>query len=293
MTLRQLHFFKTVCDFGSISLAAQHLRISQQGVSKAISELEKELDCKLFYRSNSGTTLTRYGSYLLQECSIILRKADYITSHIQQMKASPKEPLVVGISFGILSALPPETLSSFSNAYPDIELTYIDAPDYRLENEMKSGKCDAALTVGFNEFDQYTLEALKKERVFLCIPSSHPFYRAKEIRMEQLKDEKFVMFSTEFQVCHDFASSCMHAGFLPEVLFFSNDFNSLKELAHTTASLFIVPEHTVRTNDPHFSYLPFPDPYLNWVIYFATRKNRLMTESILAFYNHLKKIMAL
>ena len=74
MTFRQIEFFTTVCKCKSISKASAVLRISQQGISKALLDLEAELGCQLLKRTSSGVTLTNYGTYVLQEFEIILRK---------------------------------------------------------------------------------------------------------------------------------------------------------------------------------------------------------------------------
>ena len=65
MRLEQLEFFLAIARFGSFSMAAENLHISQPALSKAIKLLEGELGVRLFLRIAGGAVLTREGETLL------------------------------------------------------------------------------------------------------------------------------------------------------------------------------------------------------------------------------------
>ena len=65
MTLNQLRYFKAVCQYDSVSRAAQRLNISQPSVSNAIKELETEFGVRLFNRQYRRISLTDAGLQLL------------------------------------------------------------------------------------------------------------------------------------------------------------------------------------------------------------------------------------
>jgi len=52
MTLQQLKYLVEISKCGSINKAAQNLFISQPSISKAIRELEGDLEIEIFYRQN-------------------------------------------------------------------------------------------------------------------------------------------------------------------------------------------------------------------------------------------------
>ena len=54
MELRQIEFFLQLYKDRNITVASQNLYISQQGMSKSIANLEKEVGFPLFKRSVSG-----------------------------------------------------------------------------------------------------------------------------------------------------------------------------------------------------------------------------------------------
>ena len=65
MELRQIEFFLQLYKDRNITVASQNLYISQQGMSKSIANLEKEVGFPLFKRSLSGVkpTANHAGSY--------------------------------------------------------------------------------------------------------------------------------------------------------------------------------------------------------------------------------------
>ena len=61
----KLKTFHAAAETGSLTAAAELLRISQSAVSRQITALEESLDTPLFHRHARGLTLTEQGSCLL------------------------------------------------------------------------------------------------------------------------------------------------------------------------------------------------------------------------------------
>ena len=64
MEIRVLRFFLSVCEEGSMSSAAKKLHVTQPALSRQISDLERELGCKLLMRESRGVVPTDQGLYL-------------------------------------------------------------------------------------------------------------------------------------------------------------------------------------------------------------------------------------
>ena len=65
MTLQQLRYVIQVVESGSFNAASKALFISQPSLSKAIHDLEKEMNVSLFIRTNKGILLSEEGSKFL------------------------------------------------------------------------------------------------------------------------------------------------------------------------------------------------------------------------------------
>ncbi len=88
MTLRHLNIFKTVCELGNITAAADKLNMSQPAVSIAIRELETFYDTKLFERMNRQIYITETGKLLRQYTDTILAQFDESVDVIRNDKSS-------------------------------------------------------------------------------------------------------------------------------------------------------------------------------------------------------------
>lgn len=108
MRLEQFKYLMAIHEKQSINLASQKLHISQQSISKAIQNLEEELQTTLLYRTTQGTTLTDAGQ-------LVLHHAENIFSEIEALQ---KE----------LSDFPPK----YHMLHGTLHLLYNNAFDYNL-----------------------------------------------------------------------------------------------------------------------------------------------------------------
>lgn len=75
MTFQQLKYVITVAETGTITEAAGKLYVSQPSLTKAIHELEKEMNIVIFNRTNKGISLSREGDEFLGYARQILDQA--------------------------------------------------------------------------------------------------------------------------------------------------------------------------------------------------------------------------
>ena len=75
MTFQQLKYVITVAETGTITEAAGKLYVSQPSLTKAIHELEKEMNIVIFNRTNKGISLSREGDEFLGFARQVLDQA--------------------------------------------------------------------------------------------------------------------------------------------------------------------------------------------------------------------------
>ena len=75
MELKQLEFFLTCANCGSLGKTAEKLYTSQPNVSKVIRALEDELGGALFDRTSKGMKLTEYGKSIYNYALSSVRSA--------------------------------------------------------------------------------------------------------------------------------------------------------------------------------------------------------------------------
>lgn len=78
MTLTQLRYVTAIAQYGSISLAARQLFVTQPSMTTALQDLEKEIGRELFIRNSRGVQLTEEGLKFLGHAKQILRQMEML-----------------------------------------------------------------------------------------------------------------------------------------------------------------------------------------------------------------------
>ena len=78
MTLQQLRYVVTVAEKGTLSDAAKELFISQPALTKAIKELEDEMNISIFNRTNKGVIVSHEGDRFLGYARQVLEQTDLL-----------------------------------------------------------------------------------------------------------------------------------------------------------------------------------------------------------------------
>ena len=91
MELKELRNFMQVARAGSVSRAAEELRLAQPALSRQIKKLEHELGVSLFTRHGRGVRLSAAGSLLLE-------RAEAITHLVHQTSEEIKDDRSVDVA---------------------------------------------------------------------------------------------------------------------------------------------------------------------------------------------------
>src|SRR5580692_12833493 len=111
LDLRKVRYFVAVAEELNFGRAAERLHIAQPVLSRQIRALEKELHAQLFVRDSSGTQLTRAGTQLLADASLLLAGADAARRHVAQA-ARGTSAFTVGFMPGLTVTEPVLALSA-------------------------------------------------------------------------------------------------------------------------------------------------------------------------------------
>ena len=85
MTIAKLQQFLAVCQFQSVSRAAEFLHISQPSVSGTIRDLESEFQINLFRHEGRRLVLTAEGSFLRERAQQLIRQFDELSWQMEDL----------------------------------------------------------------------------------------------------------------------------------------------------------------------------------------------------------------
>ncbi|HEX8605256.1 MAG TPA: LysR family transcriptional regulator [Pseudoduganella sp.] len=145
--LRQLRYFVTVAEELHFGRAAKRLHMTQPPLSQTILALEDLLDTSLFDRNRRGVALTAAGEALLPEARRLLAQAGELPGLVKRAATGATGKLVLAfVSSADYSVLPP-SLRAYRAAFPQVQITLLEATsDLQLE-ELLHGRVDAGLLI--------------------------------------------------------------------------------------------------------------------------------------------------
>jgi LysR family nitrogen assimilation transcriptional regulator len=90
--------FHANLDLGSITRAAEHLRIAQPALSRHVRSIEEELGTQLLIRLPRGVRLTGAGLQFLDHCRRIVRELTRARDEMRSTSDVPKGRVILGLS---------------------------------------------------------------------------------------------------------------------------------------------------------------------------------------------------
>lgn len=120
MELRQLSYFLSAARHLSFTRAAEECCIVQSAMSQQMRALERELDVKLFERSNHGLVLTPAGDALAREAKKLMEQVETLQTSVRSARDRGAGILRLGCRDGLLPSAIPKALQAYQKAHPDV-----------------------------------------------------------------------------------------------------------------------------------------------------------------------------
>jgi DNA-binding transcriptional LysR family regulator len=190
MTLRHLKIFTAVCEFNSITKAAEKLYIAQPAVSRAIKELEDYYGIKLFDRISRRLYLTGAGENFRDYAAHIVSLFDEMEYSIRNPDKAGK--LRIGSSITIGTHFMPVYVGAFKTLHPQTELyVTIDSSDI-IEKKILQNELDFGLIEGIVHTESIVCETFTDDQLVIICSPEHPC-KNKAVTIEQLLTEPFLL----------------------------------------------------------------------------------------------------
>lgn len=198
MNLNQLKYFVAVCEYGTVSGAAEWLHISQPSVSGAVKELEEEFGVKLFLRQHRGMVLTPEGERLCNMAKELLSRADK-TENIMRDMGKQRKILRLGVPPMIGSVVLPKIYSEFMAENPDIHIEITESGQHDLIEKLSEGLLDMIFMPHENMLDKmFSSINIVNTEIVLCVCGENPLSNKKSITAKELEDISIVLFKDSF-----------------------------------------------------------------------------------------------
>lgn len=222
LTFFQLECFMVLAQRLNFTQAASDLFITQPALSRTISALEQELKVQLFDRTPRSVNLTPAGAAFLEHCPTVLDSYRGSVSAAQLAQKGFSGSLHIGILRDSFEPCLPVIFREFHRLYPQISLLFHGYSHSRLLAAFEKGEVDAVLNYLPMPAAAQGEELILLHRNQQCVILSpeHPLAKRESLRMEELKDEPFVVMARTVSIPgYDFIwKVASEAGFAPNVV---------------------------------------------------------------------------
>ena len=195
MTLQQLRYVIKIVETGSITKASEELFVSQPSLSKAVSELEKEMGITIFFRSSKGVYLSEEGSRFLTYARQVMEQADLLEEKYKYSEPSKR-----------VFAVSAQHYSFVVNAFVDLvkeyeekkyEFSLRETRTYDIIEDVRTGRSELGVIYksAFNKDiidktlkDAYIdFESLFTAKPHVFISRNHPLASKSVVTLDDLK----------------------------------------------------------------------------------------------------------
>jgi DNA-binding transcriptional LysR family regulator len=192
-TLRQLGYFVTVADTGTISEAAERLHVSQSAVAAAINDLEKSFNAQLCVRRKAhGITLTPTGTALARQARKLLRDTEEMEVSLASSAGELAGPLAVGCYTTLAPTLLPALLDGFGQLHPRVALDFEAGNQELLQDLLFDGELDLALVYNMDLRQGLSTIRLYETRAYVLLPAGHRLAQASTVSLQDMAEDPLI-----------------------------------------------------------------------------------------------------
>lgn len=171
MDIKQLRYFISIADLGSMTRASKSLNIAQPALTQQMAKLETELRTRVFDRGMSGVKLTQAGTILYGYAKSIMKQVNDARLAVSDEEKHPTGKVTLGMpgSTGKMLAIP---LLQQLKSQGRILIEIVERPSAELVALVASGKLDVAVVVDAAQGRGLTLTPLLLEELLVVAKRS-------------------------------------------------------------------------------------------------------------------------
>lgn len=287
MEIVKLHYFLTTCACGSYSAAAKQLFTTRQAVSKAIHQLESELNTVLFIRQSNELVLTADGEYLKKKADAIFKDLDDVKKHFSRKQTS-RDCLRVAFSLDVAVLLPTfdfEGIQKFN-----IRLT--EHSIKRCIADLEKGLVDLCiLSCMQKDFPPYLCQTICCDPLIFIV--SDRLYKSfdcngKTMNISDLVDLDILLLSDKEYVYADFLEKYRKLNLGDERLHTVSDQELMRKLVRSGTAIGLAPSMYTQNLPDDLVGLRCSNRHLSWYVTAVYEKSMADDPRIAGFIDYLR-----
>ncbi len=189
MELEQMRRLDAIARCGTISAAAEALRLSQPALSRSVRRLERELGQELFDRTHNFATLNDAGRLAVDHARAILRDEQAMRDAFDELARRQRT-----LRIGTVAPAPVWRLTArVVKLFPGTLLDPVTLPEDEVERRLVNRQVDLAVTVRPMILTTMRSMPLMVESLSAFLPSDHDLAGQATVSFSDLDGEPFLV----------------------------------------------------------------------------------------------------
>lgn len=245
MNIIQLEYLKALIQYGSFSLAAEKLQITQPALSLQMAKLENEQGFKLVDRRQKPLKLTPEGEIFYEKAAIILKKVDELKKISYELSDEVKGV----VKMGIIPTVAPYLVSLFINdlhkLFPELQIDISEKNTEEIIHDIKMGNLDCGIIATPVFAVGVTFEKLFYEKFYAYVSTKLSGYSGDSVRIDDILREDIWYLEEGNCFRNQVNTLCNiseHRKHIQNLVYRSSSIESLRRIVENQGGITFIPE---------------------------------------------------
>lgn len=279
MNLDLLRSFFAICEFGSLSKAAEQLHVSQSTLTRQVQALETEIGGKLFERGHGGVALTAAGHALLEGMQPVVARADVVISQARKVARGQSASLRIGYLMSAASEYLNPALAALRRSHPETKVRLVDLSPGDQITALRRGELDVVVLGNINAAiaREFFVRRIATLPVVVALPETHALAVQDDIALADLRREVFVGANPADIPAFNpwLIQLCRRARFRPKIVENANGLTQTLSLLVAENAVTLLPGLVSKFKVPGVTFRPLSTPAVKWELQVAWQRGKI------------------
>lgn len=194
MELRQLRYFVSLVEHGSVHGAARANFVTAPAVSVQLKDLEDEVGAKLFVKNGRSLHLTPAGEMFLVHARDILQRVNGLSLTMQRLHNNEVGTLRIGSIDAASVYVLPKIFRMYRQRYPGVDIEVMVADSTQLLDAIVRDALEVAIVTLPVSHDELDVVPLYKDPMVVVAHPRHALARRRSVDLATLVQSKLITY---------------------------------------------------------------------------------------------------
>lgn len=278
MTMMQLSYFVEVVKQRNFTRAAEKLFVSQSTLSKAIRTLENEFQAEFIVRRAKDLLITQDGLAFYEYATKMLNYYHAQTQALEQQLRCSGGSLALGLPPSAGTIYFSSLIYQFRQAYPETDLQITEITSKSIRDLVYNGALDLGVVIEPFSDPKFFRQTVFRSEAVLVVPKQHPLAGKDSVDFGALKGERMLMVSPDYMYYDVVLERCSTAGFVPNIVFESSQWDLLLEMIANNQGISILPKPLIdKLYADRVCQIHLKNPQFPWALSIIHRTDKFLT----------------